>query len=262
MSKHDLESGTRWGQQLADQLETSNFGILCLTPSNLNNPWILFEAGSLTKIANSRACGLLFGGVSPADIAGPLSQFQHRIFDQEGVFTLLEDLNRVCESPLEQSQLKLLYDKFWPDLQQECAEVFRRPATDDSELPKRDTSEVLNELVTAVRDLERRIEGIARSRGPLQLDGFVHQTLAGLDDNHLAPLPYLVTVSGARTPGDYTELSRDYTSKVIDDLIATGLLRRSVRDDRDIVEVAHDALVGPIMSHFPRIFQRQNKEGT
>ncbi|MGA9601795.1 MAG: toll/interleukin-1 receptor domain-containing protein [Methylocystis sp.] len=49
ISSEDLRKGGRWGKDLAEQLQHTNFGIICLTPSNLESPWILFEAGALSK---------------------------------------------------------------------------------------------------------------------------------------------------------------------------------------------------------------------
>jgi len=67
---------SRWSIELSKELEAASFGILCLTPDNLNSAWLLFEAGALTKHAEGRACCLLFGGLRPADVSGPLSQFR------------------------------------------------------------------------------------------------------------------------------------------------------------------------------------------
>lgn len=39
----DIAKGTRWGSEVADRLEKSRVGIVCLTPENLDAPWILFE---------------------------------------------------------------------------------------------------------------------------------------------------------------------------------------------------------------------------
>jgi len=82
MSKHDLESGARWAQELAEQLDESNFRILCLTHESLKSPWLLFEAGSLVKHSHGRACGLVIGNLDATDFEGPLAQFQHRKYEQ------------------------------------------------------------------------------------------------------------------------------------------------------------------------------------
>src|SRR5437660_11976821 len=78
MSEHDIGSGRRWSSELSAALAEAKFGIMCLTPDNVSSPWILFEAGALTKHLNEAACGVLFGGLAASDLTGPLAQFQHR----------------------------------------------------------------------------------------------------------------------------------------------------------------------------------------
>ncbi len=49
MSETDIAKGARWGMDMARELDETRVGIICLTPENLNAPWILFEAGALSK---------------------------------------------------------------------------------------------------------------------------------------------------------------------------------------------------------------------
>lgn len=42
VSDKDITAGERWAQAVAGELDTSNFGILCVTPENVKNEWILF----------------------------------------------------------------------------------------------------------------------------------------------------------------------------------------------------------------------------
>jgi len=44
MSDEDIESGGRWNDQIAAELEQADYGIICLTSTNLDRPWLLFEA--------------------------------------------------------------------------------------------------------------------------------------------------------------------------------------------------------------------------
>ena len=46
---HAGVSGARWNDQVAVELERTNFGIICLTKANQERPWVLFEAGALAK---------------------------------------------------------------------------------------------------------------------------------------------------------------------------------------------------------------------
>jgi hypothetical protein len=158
MSKHDLESGVRWSLRLAKELDDSNFGIICLTPDNLNNPWILFEAGALTKYADGRACGLLFGGLKQADVSGPLSQFQNRMFSKDELGALLLDVNEKLERHLDNQQLTMIFNKWWPDIERECKAVSLRSHSKTRDIPHRDQSEILSEILMKVRSIERTLE--------------------------------------------------------------------------------------------------------
>ena len=53
----DIPSGARWQAEIADRLDKNMVGVVCLTPENLNAPWLLFEAGALSKhVSDSRVC--------------------------------------------------------------------------------------------------------------------------------------------------------------------------------------------------------------
>jgi hypothetical protein len=88
MSSADIGKGVRWAPNLAAELEGSNFGLVCLTPENLNAPWLHFEAGALSKIAKSRLAPILFK-VTPSEIHGPLAQFQAVALNNEEEMRLL-----------------------------------------------------------------------------------------------------------------------------------------------------------------------------
>ena len=94
VSSEDIRKGRRWSLDMSGELEASNFGIVCLTPDNLQAPWILFESGALSKkLKQASLCTLLLGGVKPSNVDGPLSHFQHTIFEKEDVFKLVKDIN-------------------------------------------------------------------------------------------------------------------------------------------------------------------------
>jgi len=158
MSKHDLESGARWSLELAKELDESNFGIICLTPDNLQNPWILFESGALTKHVEGRACGILFGGLTPTDVSGPLSQFQNRVFQKGDFLALLHDINAKLPRPLEIQQLEMIFEKWWPDLESACQSAVREAGDTTPRAARREQRDILEELVTRIRAMERTIE--------------------------------------------------------------------------------------------------------
>ena len=154
MSQHDLESGARWNLELTKELELSSYGILCLSPKNLRSEWLLYEAGALSKHLESRVCGLLLDGLSPTDVVGPLAQFQHRVFQRVDVRTLLRDLNKKLEEPLEADQLRLVFDTWWPKLEKAYKACLENSGKAGKERKHRDSRELLEEILTKVRSME------------------------------------------------------------------------------------------------------------
>lgn len=154
LSKHDVESGSRWSYRLARELEESSFGILCLTSANLDSPWLLFEAGALTKQAEGQACGLLIGSLKPTDIRGPLSQFQHRTFSKDEFSSLVQDVNSKLEKPLEEQQLNLILDKWWPDIDGEYQSALKTVPSENQRQPRHQL-DILEELLERVRIIEK-----------------------------------------------------------------------------------------------------------
>src|SRR5688572_14343462 len=60
MSDNDIDKGTRWASEISVQLHQSKIGIICLTPENIREPWVNFEAGALSKLEGSYVCTYLY----------------------------------------------------------------------------------------------------------------------------------------------------------------------------------------------------------
>lgn len=151
-----IESGSRWNLELMRELEQSSFGILCLTPENLDSAWLLFEAGALTKHIEGRACGLLIGQLKPNDVKGPLSQFQHREFSRDGFGALLEDINSKLDDPMERGKLNLIIDKWWSDIYLDYEKALQF-ATGEIKQIQRTQEDLLDEILTKVRVIEKNL---------------------------------------------------------------------------------------------------------
>src|ERR1035441_2856666 len=49
MSETDVPAGANWSFTVAKALERTQFGVICVTAENMNAPWLMFEAGALSK---------------------------------------------------------------------------------------------------------------------------------------------------------------------------------------------------------------------
>lgn len=154
MSAHDIESGSRWSEKLAFELEQSNYGIVCFSPENLQAPWLLFEAGAISKIGGASVCGILLSSLKQTDVSGPLSQFQNRRFTKGDIYQLISDINSKQKIQKDKEQLQILFDAIWPKISEEYKnhiEINKISSTSYNERPER---ELLEELLIRVRSLE------------------------------------------------------------------------------------------------------------
>ncbi|MBY0562947.1 MAG: toll/interleukin-1 receptor domain-containing protein [Hyphomonadaceae bacterium] len=165
---NDTEKGSRWFEEIAQQLEASAFGIVVLTKSNLEKPWIHFEAGALISRLERKVTPLLIQ-VSETDLKPPLSLLNATFLEKEDIRRLVSNINeQFGEKRVPSDAVDRVFDKFWPDLLAaveshilETRETARPPSS------KRDQSEVLEELVSIVRDLQRRPHSIGSSGATL-----------------------------------------------------------------------------------------------
>jgi TIR domain-containing protein len=233
MSKHDLESGARWSHQLAEQLEHAEFGILCLTPQNIGSPWLLFEAGALTKHIEGRACGLLIAGLKPLDLTGPLSQFQNRILAADDFYQLLGDINGKLTKPLEDEQLQIVFAKFWPDLDKDCKTAIKSGMKDGSPAQQRDERDILDEILSKVRGIERTLDrpltqySQASADVPETLEVTAEHVIRHLNQRQQLILLELVNSDGSLKYLDPVTFESRHAWGDLQRLMASGLVHRT-----------------------------------
>lgn len=123
LSSTDIEKGSRWSDHVAKKLEECGFGIIVLTPSNLNAPWILFEAGALSKMVGRGQVSALLVGLDLVDVKLPLSQFQNTVFQKDDVLKLIQSINRAGSAPLRDEVLIRAFNALWPDFEKHIQKI-------------------------------------------------------------------------------------------------------------------------------------------
>ncbi len=199
LSQTDIEAGQRWAEQVAKELETSNFGIVCITQENVGSPWVLFEAGALAKsLQGSRVIPLLFD-LEFKDITGPLAQFQAKKVDQGGLFEVIQSLNQLAPHPVPEDRVRQLFDALWPEFEKKVSSIPEASALARHTRPQ---PEILEELVASVRTLDSKFrevaeEGLRGQRGRFR--GFhpmmVHELRHMLGEKPGDPIILLVLAS-------------------------------------------------------------------
>ena len=160
LSVSDMEKGTRWSHEITGKLADSQVGIICLTPENLTAPWILFEAGALSKtLEQTRVCTFLTE-LDPTTVQWPLAMFQGTKAEKSDTKKLMETINRTLgEGALTDHDLQDAFEMWWPKLDEKLVAIPK--PTGHVEKP-RDPQAVLEEILTLVRSLVRDQEGRGR----------------------------------------------------------------------------------------------------
>jgi hypothetical protein len=156
VSTQDIQKGQRWAEEIAEKLEEAQFGILCLTPENLEAPWLLFEAGAIAKLRKqSRVCTYLLN-LRPSDVAWPLAMFQATEATKKSTLEMLLSMNsRLGSAAIPEERLRLTFDLLWPQLEARLAVISAMP----TETPKRSSTDMLSEILMIVRQLSSAGEG-------------------------------------------------------------------------------------------------------
>lgn len=152
MSSTDIDKGARWSTDIASKLAECTMGIICLTPENFDAPWILFEAGALSKtLDNTHVCPLLFE-IDPSDYKGPLVQFQATKFAEEDFKKLIHTINKCLDDKISDAQIEESFQAWWPKIELELKKL---SSTKKELPPKRKDRELLEEILELVRQQAR-----------------------------------------------------------------------------------------------------------
>lgn len=202
ISSEDIERGARWGADLGLQLQTTQVGIICITPENLNAPWILFEAGALAKtLDRSRVCTYLFD-LQPSDLTGPLVQFQATLATRAETLKLVQTLNsQLGENARSPQQVERVFDRWWPELERSLQAIPRFP---QSAQTTRADRELLEELLDMVRQQMKMQDGLLGTAASRKLD-------EGPDVSRLAELEFTDDPGDPNATEWATSSARDYS---------------------------------------------------
>jgi len=151
----DIEKGNRWNTDISKTLQDCKMGIFILTESNLESPWLMFEAGAISKsVDSSKVCPILFG-IENSDVKGPLTQFQASEFEKIEIKKIVKSINtELGEAKLADNILDEVFDTWWPKLETKIKAVNVSEKKGAEEI--RDDRELLEEVLGLVRYTAKR----------------------------------------------------------------------------------------------------------
>ena len=121
-----LSPGGRWSVSLQEALNRSDFGVVCVTPDNVDSHWLLFEAGAISKKSKALVAPLLIG-LQPDELPPPLQQFQAVTSDYAGLYALCKELNsRMIDGRIEEKTLEKRFSKSYGAIEAALAKLGNR----------------------------------------------------------------------------------------------------------------------------------------
>lgn len=157
LSEVDIAAGQRWAEEVGSHLESTNFGLICVTPENLSSQWVHFEAGALAKSMSSSRLVPLLLDMEIRNLSGPLALFQAKKVSKQGIWETVTSINQVSDSRIPDERLQKYFDAFWPELESRLKSI---PSSTVAVQPNRNNDEILEDLVKSVRSVEAAMKGI------------------------------------------------------------------------------------------------------
>lgn len=146
VSSEDIDKGARWSTDIAEELENSTFGILCVTRENIQTPWLNFEAGALSKSMDKSYVSPFLFDIKRSEVNGPILQFQSTIFEKEDIKKLVLTLNKACgEGLLTEDRITKTFDVWYPSLEEQLKQIDTK--TTNTEDHKKEVKVSSNDIV-------------------------------------------------------------------------------------------------------------------
>jgi hypothetical protein len=155
MSSEDIKKGAAWDPALTEALAGAKAGIICLTPDNLVEPWLLFEAGAIYNTPwHANVCTYLLG-VTNSALPGPFTRFQWTVsIDKQENRKLLDTINSTLgDRALEQKRLDKAFDSKWPEFEEGLRQI---STAHPAETPTREVTDMVEETLNIVRGLQKQ----------------------------------------------------------------------------------------------------------
>lgn len=210
VSSEDIDKGARWSIDIANELENSTYGILCVTKENINAPWLMFEAGALSKTMDKTRVSPFLFDVKRSEVDGPILQFQSTIWDKGDIQKLVTGLSKASGNEvLTDERLSKTFDVWYPTLEIEFNKIKELNLNSNYKEVNSGENEVENaKILEEILDLSRVNQKILRDPDHVTKSSFeeIKSSLSDLKERVNRPMGW-----GSR--------KRRFDSMFIEDLI-------------------------------------------
>jgi hypothetical protein len=167
VSSEDISKGAQWLVTISDQLRDTSEGIVCVTPSNVEAPWLNYEAGALAKTTGQTAVRTVLLGLTAGDLpaGAPLSNFQHtNALDEAEMWSLIESIHarHTRADTKSMDRVRWAFDQAWPDLQASLGAIDVNPSGDAEQENESDQESLIRDVLQEVKGISIAVASLRR----------------------------------------------------------------------------------------------------
>ncbi len=154
----DMDKGSVWFPRLGEELEECDIGLICLTPENLSEDWILFETGALLSLEEdeSKVCPFLYD-LDTDTLEDPLYQFNAIHNEKEDIKRFFRTIKDNMDDPLEDDVFDRTFERFWDNIREGLEDISGPP--EDYEYEEKNDSEKIDEILNKLKRIDKRTTG-------------------------------------------------------------------------------------------------------
>lgn len=240
VSKNGIDKGTRSLAKIGESLESAVAGIICLTSENLGAPWILFEAGALSKRQTDHVWTVLLD-VDNTQVEPPLGQFQHTAASKDDLWSVMESINQVSPKPRTNADLKKMFEAFWPEVGKTIERL--KTQVPSTKVEARDQAAISAEILGITRGLQNQIElSLTRGEKVMRLLGLLYRMTQHDNPPSLKELREIDHTLKERTL-DFGKEDSEGTLVIYDHFSQAKTLRDMLRIAAELGEKRRDARI-------------------
>ncbi len=124
----EFTKGEMWLPEISETIAGARAGLICLTPENLDSPWIHFEAGALARgfshgSGKTKPIYSYLYRTHELALKGPLGYFQQTTSTKEDTRKLIEDMKRFIGEASSDARPATDFETQWPALENELNKI-------------------------------------------------------------------------------------------------------------------------------------------
>jgi hypothetical protein len=155
-----IEFGAEWYSEIMGKISDATDVVALLTPSSLDRPWILYEAGVAKGKLDKPVFGVVVGVAFDQATKGPFAQFQNSADDEDSLTKLvLQLIRRNSDAEPREEAVRRQVSAFRESVKKLIPSRAEETPAKPGDAEASDVAKLFEEIKVMFRDLPERLDG-------------------------------------------------------------------------------------------------------